>query len=392
MSVLNASSRPSYLLRASIAALLLGSLALAGCKVSTGNAQSDGKADAKGAEQPKLGPDGKPLPKVEAVPVEVAKVSRRPIAASYSGTANLDAPGEAQVVAKTSGVMVQLFAEEGQMVKAGQVLARIDPEKAGLEVQRQQATVNKLANNYRRSQELLASKLVSAEASDQIRYDLESARASLALAKLELSYTNITAPISGVVAQRMFKPGNLIALNTPAFRIVNTAHLEAVLNVPEREMGRLTPGLPVRMGVDAIGDGRGFEGRIDRISPVVDSGSGTFRVVCAFDNAPELRPGMFGRIEVVYDQREDALTVPRIALLEDEGEPAVYVVKGNKAQKVPVQLGYSTGELAEIVSGLKEGDQVVTAGKVAIRDGSEVQIIVPAAGPATQGVAKTAAR
>jgi membrane fusion protein (multidrug efflux system) len=390
MSVLNASSRPSYFLRASIAALLLGSLALAGCKDSTGNAQGDG-TDAKVTEQPKLGPDGKPLPKVEAVPVEVAKVSRRPVAASYSGTANLDAPGEAQVVAKTSGVMVQLFAEEGQMVKAGQVLARIDPEKAGLEVQRQQAIVNKLANNYRRSQELLASKLVSAEASDQIRYDLESARASLALARLELSYTNITAPISGVVAQRMFKPGNLIALNTPAFRIVNTAHLEAVLNVPEREMGRLTPGLPVRMGVDAIG-GRGFVGRIDRISPVVDSGSGTFRVVCAFDNAPELRPGMFGRIEVVYDQRENALTVPRIALLEDEGEPAVYVVKGNKAQKVPVQLGYSTGELAEVLSGLQEGDQVVTAGKVAIRDGSEVQIIVPAAGPATQGVAKTAAR
>lgn len=379
---------PSHLLRASIAALLMGTLALGACKVSTNG--GDAKADGKAEEQPKLGPDGKPLPKVEAVPVEVAKATRKPIAASYSGTANLEAPGEAQVVAKTSGVMTQLLAEEGDSVRAGQVLARIDPDKVSLEVQRQQAIVNKLANNYRRSQELLASKLVSAEASDQIRYDLESARASLAVAKLDLSYTSITAPIGGVIAQRMVKPGNLIALNAPVFRIVDNSHLEGVLNVPEREMGRLKAGLPVRMLVDAI-SGRTFEGRIDRVAPVVDSGSGTFRVVCAFDNSPELRPGMFGRIEVVYDQREDALTVPRIALLEDEGEPAVYVVRGNKAQRVPVQLGYTNGELAEIRAGLKDGDQVVTAGKVAIRDGSEVQIIVPAAAPAA-GVAQTAAR
>ena len=290
-------------------------------------------------------------------------------------------------MAKTSGVMIQLLAEEGDTVQAGQVLARIDPDKTRLEVQRQQATVNKLANNYRRSQELLAQKLVSAEASDQIRYDLESARASLDLAKLELSHTNITAPISGVIAQRMVKPGNLVNLNAPVFRVVNISHLEGVLNVPEREMGRLKAGLPLRMVVDAV-SGQVFEGKVDRISPVVDAGSGTFRVVCAFDNAPALRPGMFGRIEVVYDQRQDALTVPRIALLEDEGEPAVYVVRGKKAQRVPVQLGYTNGELAEIRSGLKQGDRVVTAGKVAIRDGSEVQVIPTAA--SVQPVAKVA--
>jgi membrane fusion protein (multidrug efflux system) len=115
---------------------------------------------------------------------------------------------------------------------------------------------------------------------------------------------------------------------------------------------------------------------------VVDSGSGTFRVVCAFDNAPELRPGMFGRIEVVYDQRLDALTVPRIALIEDEGEPAVYIVRDKKAKRVPVKLGYTNGEIAEIQSGVREGDLVVTAGKVAIRDGTEVQVIDTAVGAA----------
>jgi len=366
---------PRTLLRAGALALVVASLALGGCKGSGG-----GDA-AGGAKEVKLDKDGQPIPKGEARPGEVAKVPRKPISASYSGTANLDAPGEAQVVAKTSGVMVQLLAEEGDHVVAGQVLARIDGDRVRLEAQRQLATVHKLENNYRRSQELAKQKLVSAEASDQIRFDLEAARASYELAKLELSYTNITAPISGVVAQRMVKPGNLIALNAPVFRIVNNSHLEAVLSVPEREMARLKAGLPLRMVVGAV-PGKEFQGKVDRVSPVMDSGSGTFRVVCRFENEPELRPGMFGRIEVVYDQRQDALTVPRIALLEDEGEPAVYVVRDAKAHRVPVQLGYTNGEIAEIRSGLKEGDQVVTAGKVAIRDGSQVQVIGAAAGVA----------
>ena|SRR3990167_5010160 len=381
MSAFHATPKQTGLFRAGILALVVASVALGGC----GGGKKEADAGKPG-EKVELGKDGKPIPKVQAVPVEVAKAQRKPIAASYSGTANLEAPGEAQVVAKTSGVMVQLLAEEGDQVKAGQVLARIDGDRVRLEAQRQLATVRKLENNYRRSQELAARKLVSAEASDQIKYDLESARATYELAKLELSYTNIIAPISGVVAQRMVKPGNLIGLNAPVFRIVNNSHLEGVLNAPEREMSRLKPGLPLRMVVDAV-PGRIFEGKVDRVSPVMDSASGTFRVVCAFDNAPELRPGMFGRIEVVYDQRLDALTVPRIALLEDEGEPALYIVRGKNAKRTTVTVGYSNGELAEILSGVKEGDMVVTAGKVAIRDGTEVQVINAAGTAAVRGVA-----
>ena len=383
MSTASSHRATSPFLRASALAVVLASLSLSAC----GGGDKAGAEGGKRGEKVELGKDGKPLPKTQAVPVEVARASRKPIAASYSGTANLEAPGEAQVVAKTSGVMVQLLAEEGDQVTAGQVLARIDGDRVRLEAQKQLAIVNKLENNYRRAQELAARELVSAEASEQIKYDLESARASYALAKLELSYTNIVAPISGVIAQRMVKPGNLIALNAPVFRIVNNSHLEGVVNAPEREMARLKPGLPLRMVVDAV-PGKVFVGKVDRVSPVMDSGSGTFRVVCAFDNAPELRPGMFGRIEVVYDQRQDALTVPRIALLEDEGEPALYIVRGKNAKRTAVRVGYSNGELAEILSGVKEGDMVVTAGKVAIRDGTEIQVI-DAAG-ATAGKTATA--
>ncbi|KFN52343.1 hypothetical protein N790_00810 [Arenimonas malthae CC-JY-1] len=368
-------SRTSPMLRTTAVLALAISLALAGC----GGAEpaAEGDADAAKAEETAQaeGKDGKPAEKKsEAVPVEVAAVARRAISASYSGTANLEAPSEAQVVAKTSGVLLQLLAEEGDQVKAGQVLARIDPDRPRLEMERARATMRKLENNYRRSQELLASKLVSAEASDQIRYDLEAARAAYEMAALELSYTNIVAPIDGVIASRSVKPGNLIQLNSSLFRIVDDSRLEAVLNVPERDLATMQEGLAVRMTADAM-PGKVFEGVIDRVSPVVDGGSGTFRVVTAFPGGEGLRPGMFGRIEVVYDQRADALTVPRIALLEGEGETAVYVVREGKAVRTPVETGHLSGELAEIRKGLSEGEQVVTAGKITLRDGAAVDVL-----------------
>lgn len=310
----------------------------------------------------------------EAVPVEVVTVSAQTVNSSYAGTANLEAPNEAQVVAKSSGVLVSQLAEEGDFVKQGQVMARIDPSRAILEVQRNQAMVNKLTNNYNRAQQLLTQKLISTEANDQIRFDLESAKASLNLAKLELSYTNVIAPISGVVAQRMIKQGNLVTLNAPLYRIVNTQYLEAVINVPEREMSLIKAGMPVVMTVDAV-PGETFQGKVDRVSPVMDAGSGTFRVTCAFDSNQTLRAGMFGRFEIMFDSRENVLTIPRIAILEDESEPAVYIARNNKAVRTVIKTGYSNGELFEVTSGLKSGDRVITAGKVAVRNDTLVNLI-----------------
>jgi len=328
-----------------------------------GNGEAEAKAKGENKEQ---GP--------EAIPVEVAAAARRPIAASYSGTAPLEARAEAQVVAKVSGVALRVFAEEGQAVRAGQPLVQLDAARAALQAAQTSAQMRKLENNYQRSRQLAEQKLISANDEDQIKYDLENARAANRLANLEVAYASVTAPISGVIAQRMIKPGNFVQINTPIFSIVDDSRLEAVLNVPERELATLHAGLPVTLEVDAL-TGRSFSGTIDRVSPVVDAKSGTFRVVCAFDGSGLLQPGMFGRIRVDYDQRADALTVPRTALLEDESDPALFVVRGDKAVRVPVKLGYLDGQWAEIREGVKAGDQVVTAGMVALRDGSTVQVI-----------------
>lgn len=332
-----------------------------------------------------------------AVTVEVAAATRQAVTASYSTTAALEAPNEAQVVAKTSGVLLQLLVEEGDTVKAGQVLARIDPERTRLEVRRSEALLRKLEAELARSKELFERKLIAADVFEKIRFDVQTQQAVYDMAKLELSYTDIVAPISGVIAQRMAKIGNLIQLNSALFRIVDVSRVEATLNVPERELATMQAGAPVQVQIDAL-PGLTFNGRVDRISPVIDAGSGTFRVVCAFEPDARLRPGMFGRVRVLYEQREDVLTVPRAALLEDDGEAAVYRVVDGKAKRTPVQLGYLSGEVVEIRAGLEAGDAVVTTGKVTLRDGASVQVLNPLPdtavteadnGAAAAGTAKT---
>lgn len=352
--------RPSSGPLRAVALLLASTLLLAACKGGNGD------AEAKGPDGADKGP--------EAVPVEVEAASRRAIAASYTGTAPLEPRAESQVVAKTSGVALQVLVEEGDAVRAGQVLARLDPDRAALQAAQSAAQMRKLEANFRRSQQLAEQQLVSAADFDQLRYDLENARAANRLANLELSYASVKAPISGVIAQRSIKPGNFVQINTPIFRIVDNSRLEATLNVPERELATLEAGQPVKLQVDAL-PGRTFDGTVDRVAPVVDAGSGTFRVIAAFDGVDLLQPGMFGRIRIDYDQRADALVIPRAALLEGETDSAVYVVRDGKAVRVPVKLGYIDGAYAEVADGLEAGERVVTAGKVALRDGSAVQVI-----------------
>lgn len=370
-------SRTGRVLPIARLSLLAIALGLAACKGGGAGKGPDGK------DQAAKGP--------EAIPVEVAKASTRSIAASYAGTAPLEARAEAQVVAKTSGIALQVYADVGQQVRAGQPLVRIDRDRAVLQVAQADADVRKLEANYRRSAQLLDQKMVSINDVDQLRYNLENARAQLRMAKLELSYGTVTAPISGVVSARNIKLGNLVQINTPIFTIVDTSRLEATLNAPEREIETLKAGQAVQLTVDAL-PGKVFDGRIDRVSPVVDSGSGTFRVICAFDGGGLLQPGMFARIRINYDQRADALAIPRTALLEDGGTPAVFTVKDGKAARAELKLGYVDGEWVEVRGGLRAGDPVVIAGKSALREGSAVQVIgdkaaAPAA-PAPKAAAK----
>ena len=341
------------------ALLITTSLLLGGCKAGGEEAKAKTPDEQKASD---------------AVPVEVAKAERRAIAASYTGTAALEPRAESQVVAKTSGVALAVLVEEGQLVRAGQPLVRLDPDRARLSVAQSEAQMRKLENSYHRAEKLVQQQLVSAADVDQLRYDLENARAMYRMATLELSYTTVVAPISGVVASRDIKPGNFVQINSPIIRIVDSGQLEATLNVPEREIAKLKPGQAVSLQVDAL-PGKPFTGTVDRVAPVVDNGTGTFRVVTTFSGEDALQAGMFGRLSINYDQRADALVVPRTALLEDGGKPAVYVVRDGKAVRTELALGYDDAGFIEVRNGLQLGDEVVIAGKAALREGSAVQVI-----------------
>lgn len=366
--IMRFSPLPPVSVRVFAPALLLTGVLLAACK-----AEAPGKAGAG---------DGKvEEAAAEAVPVEAVRVTRRTMVASHAGTAALEARAEAQVVAKTSGVALQVLAEEGQAVRAGQPLARLDSDRARLQVAQTQAQVAKLEANFRRAEQLSSQRMISANDVDQLRFDLQNARAANQMARLELSYATVVAPISGVVASKSVKPGNFVQINSPIFRIVDSSRLEATLNVPERDIDRIKPGQNVGLTVDAM-PGKQFFGRIDRVAPVVDAGSGTFRVICSFAGGDGLQAGMFGRLAIRYEEREGVLAMPRTALLEDGGDAAVFVVRAGKVARVAVKTGHVDGEYVEVLEGLGEGDEVVTAGKSTLREGSAVQVIaaVPAAG------------
>ncbi len=356
----HATARRASASASAVTLLFTAALLLGGCSKGAADAKSE-KAEEK---------------KPEAVAVEAVKASRRAVAASYTGSTTLEPRAEAQVVAKTSGVALAVLVEEGQQVTAGQPLVRLDPDRARLSVAQTEAQLRKLENNYQRAQKLVGRQMVSASDVDQLRYDLENMRAQHRLAVLELSYTTVTAPVSGVVASRSIKTGNFVQINTPIFRIVDNSRLEATLNVPERELATLRAGQPVTLLADAL-PGQSFVGKVDRVAPVVDAGSGTFRVVSTFEGgSTALQPGMFSRVRIDYDQRADALVIPRTSVLED-GDSAVFRVRDGKVARVPVTLGYAEGPWVEVRQGLDEGDQVVTAGKVALRDGTAVQVITP---------------
>ncbi len=377
-----------------VSAALLAAM-LAGC----GDGEGGKNGEAKGDDT--------------AVPVETAKAARDEIVASYTGTASLEPEGQAQVVAKTSGVVQRVLVEEGDKVRAGQVVATLDPARPRLQLQQAEASLKRLENDARRAQEMFDRKLLSAAESDRAKFEMQTQRAAYDMADLELSYTQITAPISGTVSLRMVKPGNLLTLNQPAFMIDDFDPLLAVLNVPERELRLLRPGMSVAMIVDAL-PGRTFQGTIARVSPVVDSKTGTLRVTAEFhDETNTLKSGMFGRLTVVYDTKTDALVVPRDAVADEDGETFVYVVEKDPdppkdkpvekkqrrfpfgsaqaddkpaaktkpkgpaliAKRKPVTLGYVSGDKIEIASGVKEGARVVTVGRAAVRDGTRVQVI-----------------
>lgn len=317
-----------------------------------------------------------------AIPVEAATVITDDVAAVYSGTATLEADEQATVVTQITGVVLEIYAEEGDFVEAGQVLARVETDRYRLQVEQAEAALKRLETDFQRKKELFDRELVSADDFERVSAELQAQKAEYELARLDLEYTSIRAPISGYISERMVRAGNLVALHDPVYRVTSYDPLLAVLHVPERELRVLRKGLEVSMALDAW-PGERFGGDIIRISPVIDPATGTFRVTAAVrDHGDMLKPGLFGRVEILYDLREDVPVIPRSAVITEDERNHVFVVGDDgSAMRRTVQLGYERAGLVEVREGVHAGETVVTAGKNSLSDGARVEIITVADQP-----------
>ena len=336
---------------------LLGVLLVSAC-------QSEAPPDAENSEE-----------ETPPIPVETSAPVRGDVYAMYTGTAPIEAYAEADVIAKVDGEVRELLVEEGDEVSKGQILARLDGDRLKLELNESEAKLRKLQRDYERNIDLKAKGLISDGDFEKIKYEMEALEAAFNLASLELDYTQIRAPIEGVVAQRFIKLGNTISEGDALFKVTSLDPLVAYLHVPEREYRNIDPGQPVGIEIDALA-GERIAAVVSRVSPVVDPQTGTFKITVEIaDTKKRIKPGMFGRIGVIYDVHENALQVPRSAIIEDQGAASVFVVEGDRAVRRPVVTGYGNRGMVEISSGLRDGEQVVTVGQASLKDDSRVTVI-----------------
>ena len=191
----------------------------------------------------------------------------------------------------------------------------------------------------------------------------------------ELSYTEIRAPINGVISARKIKVGNTIGPNEPTFTVTDLGPLLAFVHVPEKEFRKLAPGQNADVVIDALGGTR-FIGTISRISPTVDPQTGTFRARVEVPDATRtLKPGMFARVNIVYERRQDALQLPRTAILDADGQQSVFVVAGGKAEQRTIRTGLANGGWIEVLDGLEGSEQIVTVGQAGLKTGTLVKIV-----------------
>lgn len=309
------------------------------------------------------------------IPVEVMDVSRGTISAYYSNTATLEAVEEANIVSKVRGIIQEINVEEGDDVRAGQVIAKIEDDQYRIEAERAKATLDRMYNDFQRNKELFDKQLISAEVYENSRFEYEAQKSAYELAQLNYQHTSIKSPISGVISERMVKKGNMIGIDQQVFRVTDFDPIQAILYVPEHERSKIRKGQRAELLADAI-PGQLFTGQVERISPTIDPTTGTFKVTVYMDqNQENLRPGMFGRVKIVYDTRENTKMIPKAAIISEDETQSVFVIKDSLAFRKNIRTGYINGTNIEVIDGLEDGEMVVTTGQGSLTDSTKVNIV-----------------
>jgi RND family efflux transporter MFP subunit len=318
--------------------------------------------------------------------IAVARLAELRSGPAISGS--LEAKTEAKVKAEFLGQVDRTFVDEGQRVRRGVLLARLDDiavRDAYLSAKSAERTAESTLQNAQRNAER-ARRLAQAGALPE--RDLETAqlnvtnaegaladaRARLSLNAKQLRNTMVRAPINGAVSNRAVDAGDVVQIGTELFTIVDLSSLRLEATVPVEELRRLRPGSPVEFGVS--GFDRQFRGRIERINPAVDPATRQVRIYVSVPNTEqELVAGLFAEGRVATDTRR-AVSVPLSAVDRRGTAPVVHRVKSGRVDVVPVQLGVTdeAAELVEVSAGLAQGDTVLLGSAQGVTPGTAVRV------------------
>ena len=339
---------------------------------------------------------------LEFVPEDLYTARQETVTRTLPITGTLSALTSATVKAKVAGELIAVTVREGQTVKQGQLLARIDQTEVQARVAARSADAEaaraqlRLAEKNRVTQKALLDKnFISQNAFDttQSGYDVAVARlrateADLVLAKKTLGDSTLLAPFSGIVSERYVQPGERVPLDAKLISIVDLSRLTLEASVPASTIAQVRVGQPVAFRVDGFGE-RSFAGRIERINPATGAGSRSISLYALIENADGLlRGGLFALGELIVERLENALVIPASAVREEIGQTFVYAIENDKLRRRPVRIGLSDANGGvQVLEGLAAGDRVVRSNLGQLRDSAQVQVRdrPPAASPRSAG-------
>ena len=339
----------------------------------------------------------------DAVSVKAFAAIRRPISDFITSNTTLEAIRQVTIAARVNALVEEIEVEEGDLVREGQVVARLDDreiknefEQAKIAVDQaqfslQQAEVRSQLSesNYQRSASLLEQKLISEQEFDQAalsnrtdslavdvtKQQLEASTARLEAAQIQLDYTEIHSSIGGVVTERLIEVGQRVSPNEAAFTVAEFDPLWARIYIPERDLTKVSVGQLAKLQLQAIPETE-FQARIRMISPTVDADSGTVKVTLEVKRRGMLRPGMFGTAFLATETHADAVVIPKRSVVRERDENRVFVVQADgTVAKKEVTLGFTEDDLVEIVTGLEAGEEVVTVGLEGLNEGYPVNVM-----------------
>lgn len=340
---------------------LAAALLLSGC----GNESASPGAAAQGP-----GSRGGPRGGGQAQAVEVTPVVRRDLRETLPLIGSLEANESAELRPEMAGLVRDILFEEGQHVKGGQVLLKIDDSELRAQLAQVEARYRLAEINVARSESLSESRTIPQAEADRARSEYASAQAERALLTLRLARTEVKAPFDGIIGSRSISPGDYVTTSTVITTINDLSKMKITFQVPEQFLGKVRSGTVFDLYSGVLGDAGAVSGQVYFVNPVISRDTRSSEVKGVLTNPPAaLKPGMFANVELELDVRHNALTVPEGSILTtSEGSQVIVVQQAGAdqvAEFIPVRLGLRTRGFVEIIplSGtFPEMQAVVAAG------------------------------